>query len=104
MRHHPKAVAISAASRQGLDTLTEAVEEALSSDFADAEIVIDAANGRVLAYLAAHAEVYRQEYDDNRVTIRCWLPKHLLHHIQGPDVSVRFVDGNGALRNKPTGK
>ena len=73
---------------QGLDELRDAVIEVLGADFADAEIDVDAGNGRVLAYLTAHAEIYRQEFHDNRVIIRCHLPRHLLHHIQGPDVSV----------------
>jgi GTP-binding protein HflX len=104
LSHHPRAVAVSAATGQGLDSLREAVMEALSADFADAEIDVEAGNGRVLAYLAAHAEVYRQTFADNRVTVRCHLPRHLLHHIQGPDVSVRFLDGNGKAidqRNDP---
>jgi GTP-binding protein HflX len=78
-----------------LDTLREAVIEALSAEFADAEIETGAGNGKVLAYLAAHAEIYRQQYQDNRVVLRCFLPRHLLHHIQGPDVSVRFLGRNG---------
>ncbi|MFO0807751.1 MAG: GTPase HflX [Gemmataceae bacterium] len=86
--HHPKAVAVSAATGQGLDELRDAVIEALSASFIDAEINVAAANGKVLSYLAAHAEVYRQTYEDDRVVVRCWLPKHLLHHIQGPDVTV----------------
>jgi GTP-binding protein HflX len=90
-KQHPRAVAVSAATGQRLGDLREAVIEALSSDFADAEIETDASNGRVLAYLGAHAEIYRQEYTDNRVKIRCWLPRHLLHHIQGPDVRVQFM-------------
>src|SRR5262249_4772686 len=92
MRHHPRAVAVSAAREQGLPALADAVIEALAADFAEAEIETGAGNGRVLAYLAAHAEIYRQQYDDNRVTIRCYLPRHLLHHIQGPDVNVRFLN------------
>src|SRR5207249_10275567 len=36
MSHHPKAVAVSAATGQGLDELREAVMGALSADFADA--------------------------------------------------------------------
>ena len=47
-----------------------------------------------LAYLAAHAEIYRQEYHDNRVLLRCYLPKHLVYHIQEPDVQIRVL-GNG---------
>jgi GTP-binding protein HflX len=92
MQHHPRAVAISGATGQGLDALRDAVIEALSADFADAEVETHAGNGRVLAYLGAHAEIYRQQYHDSRVTIRCYLPKHLLHHIQGPDVNVRFIN------------
>jgi GTPase len=94
--HHPRAVAVSAATGQGLDDLRDAVIEALSADFADAEVETAAANGRVLAYLGAHADVYRQEYRDDRVVIRCHLPRHLLHHIQGPGVEVRFLNGDGS--------
>ncbi len=95
MRHHPRAVPVSATTGQGLDALEEAVMEALSADFTDAEIETAAANGKVLAYLGSHAEIYRQQFHDNRVTIRCFLPRHLLHHIQGPDVMVKLLDGNG---------
>jgi GTP-binding protein HflX len=93
MKHHPHSVAISAATGRGLDELRDAVIEALAADFADAEVVTGAANGRVLSYLSAHAEISHQHYEDSVVTIRCRLPRHLLHHIQGPDVRVRFVDG-----------
>jgi GTP-binding protein HflX len=91
MMQHPRAVAVSAVTGQGLEDLREAVMAALSADFADAEIETDAGNGRVIAYLSAHAEIYRQQYVDNRVKIRCFLPRHLLHHIQAPDVQVRFL-------------
>ena len=90
-------MAVSAATRQGLDELQDAVIEMLSADFADATVETDAGNGKVLAYLAAHAEIYRQEYDDDMVRIRCYLPRRLLHHIQGPGVSVKFLDGNGVV-------
>jgi GTP-binding protein HflX len=96
--HHPRAVAVSGATRQGLDELRDAVLEALSADFANAAIDTDAGNGKVLAYLSAHAEIYRQEFHDERVTVHCYLPRHLLHHIQGPTVQVRFLDGRGPGR------
>ncbi len=99
-QHHPRSVAVSAVTGQVLNDLRDAVIEALSADFADAEIETDTANGKVLAYLGAHAEIYRQEYHDNRVTIRCHLPKHLLHHIQGPEVRVRFLGENGTAPGK----
>jgi GTP-binding protein HflX len=94
-RHHPHSVAVSAVKRIGLEELQEGVIEMLSADFADAAIETDAGNGKVLSYLAVHAEIYRQEFHDNRVIIRCQLPRHLLHHIQGPDVQVRFLNDGG---------
>jgi GTP-binding protein HflX len=90
--HHPRAVAISAAAREGLSDLRDAVIEMLSADFVEASVSTDAGNGRVLAYLSAHADIYRQEFRDNRVTIHCSLPRHLFHHIMGPNVEVRFLD------------
>jgi GTP-binding protein HflX len=91
MRHHPHAIAVSAATGEGINALQDAVIEALSADFADAEIRTHAGNGKVLAYLAAHAEIYRQQYEGDEVVLRCYLPRHLLHHIQGPNVDVRFL-------------
>jgi GTP-binding protein HflX len=100
MKHHPRSVAISAATGRGLDDLRDAVIEAIGADFADAEVVIAAANGRVLAYLSAHAEIEHQQYEDSVVKIRCRLPRHLLHHIQGPDVQVRFIDHERAEKRE----
>jgi GTP-binding protein HflX len=91
-KNHRHSVAISAATGQGLDTLREAVIELLSAEFANVEVDVPASNGRVLAYLAAHAEVYQQEFVDNRVLVRCHLPRHLIHHIREPDVSFRELE------------
>jgi GTP-binding protein HflX len=91
--HHPRSVAISAARKEGLDELRDAVIEMLSADFAEAEVTTGQANGKVLSYLSAHAEIFRQEYKDDKVIIHCRLPRHLFHHITGPAVQVRFLDG-----------
>ena len=71
--------------------LRDAVIEALTADFVEADVTTGMANGRVLAYLNAHAEIFRQEYRDSQVTIRCKLPKYLLHHIEGDGVEVKMV-------------
>jgi GTP-binding protein HflX len=99
--HHPRAVAVSGATGQGIDALHEAVIEMLSADFAKAHITTGAGNGKVLAYLSAHAEIYRQEFDDSKVTVHCYLPRHLLHHIQGPGVDVKFLDGQAEEKSEP---
>jgi GTP-binding protein HflX len=93
--HHRRSVSVSAANGTGIKELREAVIEMLSADFANAQVDVAAGNGRVLAYLAAHAEIYRQEFHDERVTLRCYLPRHLVHHIQEPDVEIRLLDRNG---------
>jgi GTP-binding protein HflX len=86
--HHPRAVAVSAATGQGLDDLRDAVIEMLSADFAQVVIDVDAGNGRVLAYLAAHAEIYRQEFHDNRIKMYGAMPRHLVRHLQEPGVVI----------------
>jgi GTP-binding protein HflX len=91
-KHHPRAVAVSAAKRQGLDKLQDAVIEMLSADFVNAQIDAPAGNGRVLAYLAAHADVYHQEFHNDRMTIRCYLPRFLVRHLNEPDVAVKMLD------------
>jgi GTP-binding protein HflX len=95
--HHPRAVAVSGLTGEGIDKLEDAVMAALAAEFADAEIIAEAGNGKVLAFLNANSEVYRQEFleDSNQVVIRCHLPRHLLHHIAGPTVKVRFLEHNG---------
>jgi len=101
--HHPRAVAVSGLTREGIDKLEDAVMEALAAEFAEAEVITDAGNGRVLAFLNAHSEVYRQEFRDqsNEVVIRCLLPRHLLHHIAGPTVKVRFIERPPPAQSEP---
>jgi GTPase len=95
-KHHPRSVAVSAARGIGLDRLQDAVIEMLSADFTNVAVDVSAANGKVIAYLQAHAEVYRQEFHDNRVRLLCYLPKHLVHHIQEPDVKIDVL-ANSAM-------
>jgi GTP-binding protein HflX len=99
-KHHPHAIAVSALTRQGLDDLRDAVITNLSAEFVDTEVDLSVSNGRVLAYLSAHADIYRQEYHDSRVKICCYLPRHLVHHIQEADVSIRVREGNGKIEHK----
>ena len=58
----------------------------------DAQIDARAGNGRVLAYLSAHADVYHQEFHNDRVTVRCYVPRFLVRHLQEPDVEVKMLD------------
>jgi GTP-binding protein HflX len=94
-KHHPRAIAVSARSGAGLEELREAVMAALSADFVEVEVEVPAANGRVLAYLSAHAEVYHQHFHDGRLHLRCSLPRHLVYHIREPEVAIRLREEEG---------
>lgn len=88
LQRYPNAVCISARSGEGLDKLHDAVSFALSRSFADLDIETDVANGRLLAFLAAHGEVLEQQYEGDRVLIHCRIPqRHLggLRH-EGTDI------------------
>ena len=85
--HHPRAVAISGLTGEGVRELTEAVIEALSTDIIPLEITLSAGDGKLLAFLNAHAEITRQEYRGSEVAIRCYYPRPLLHHLGGPGSS-----------------
>jgi GTP-binding protein HflX len=87
--HHTESVAISAARREGLDELETAVRDALGQRGLDAEVEIGVANGRVLAYLAQHAQIHDRTYDDDRVRLHCRLPRRCLEFLSENGVNVR---------------
>lgn len=85
--HHHDSVAISAAVSEGLDDLEEAVLEALHERALEAEVETEVGNGRVLAYLAQHAQIQSRAYDADRVRLQCRVPRRCLD----------FLNENGAL-------
>lgn len=91
--HHDESVAISAAAGDGLDRLEQAVREALAEQALEAEVETETANGRVLAYLAQHAQVMDRTYEDGRVLVQCRLPRRCLGFLNEHGAQVR---GNGA--------
>ncbi|MBX7106107.1 MAG: GTPase HflX, partial [Gemmataceae bacterium] len=101
LNHHPRAVAVSAATGQGLQELRDEVVAALTDQYATAEIRIPAADGRALAWIGAHADVFHQQFIEDDVVLRCHLPKHLIPRIAGPGVSVRFLDESATPVSAP---
>jgi GTP-binding protein HflX len=101
--HHPRSVAISGLTGEGLAELRDAVIQELSQDFADAEVITSAGNGKVIAYLNAHAEIYRQEYRDGELLIRCSLPRPLLRHVRVPGVKLTLLNSSKSVRSEEVG-
>ncbi|MFZ9791325.1 MAG: GTPase HflX [Gemmataceae bacterium] len=85
---HPGAVCVSAARGLGLDDLRNAVISALSSEFITVKITTAAGNGKLLAFLASHAEIIRQEFVGEKAVLICSVPKHLIHKVEGQGVEV----------------
>ena len=52
----------------------------------------DAANGKVQSYMAAHAEVYRQEYRDQLVIIQGRIPRYLIRHVEADGGTIRPLE------------
>lgn len=98
--HHPRSVAVSAATGEGLRELSDAVAELLGGSMALIDVTTPAGNGRLLAYLNAHADIVRQEYRGENVFLRCHVPRHLLHRITGDGVT--FVNANGTAEFQET--
>ncbi|HEU5115828.1 MAG TPA: GTPase HflX, partial [Isosphaeraceae bacterium] len=89
--HHDESVTVSASTGDGLDRLAQAVREALAEQALDAEVETSIGNGRVLAYLAQHAQVRDQSYDEdeNRVLLSCRLPRRCLGFLSEHGAEVR---------------
>ena len=88
---HPRAVGVSATTRQGLDDLQDGVIEMLAPTSPTPPLKRTPATVK-----CCHTSRPTRRYIFRNTTatacaIRCHLPRHLLHHIQGPDVDVRFL-------------
>jgi len=87
--HHRDSVTISAGQGEGLDRLEHAVREALLDRALDAEVETGVGNGRVLAYLAQHAQVSSRTYDEDKVLLQCRIPRRCLDFLSENGACVR---------------
>jgi GTP-binding protein HflX len=98
LNRYPNAVPISARSGFGLDHLASAVSDALSRAFIDVDVEMGVDNGRLLAYLATHAEILSKRYQDSRVIVHCRLSHHSLGRLDRRAAVVRLNGHNGDHR------
>ncbi|HEV3120616.1 MAG TPA: GTPase HflX [Isosphaeraceae bacterium] len=87
--HHAEAVPVSAARGEGLEQLEQAVRSALHERALEAEVETGVGNGRVLAYLAQHAQIRDRSYDEDRVLLRCRLPRRCVNFLHEHGAQVR---------------
>ena len=93
--NHPDAISVSAKNGQGLDRLTRYVADKLSNGYVDAEVEAEVGNGRLYAYLNAHAEVHDTEYADSRVTYHCRIPRRFYGGLKNSDDTIVTVIDSG---------
>ncbi len=89
--HHDESIAISAATGANLDRLEQAVREVLNERALDAEVETSVGNGRVLSYLAQHANIRGQTYDEDRVRLQCRIPRRCLDFLNENGARVRTI-------------
>lgn len=91
---YPHAVSVSAYTKEGLSQLANKVSQALSRDFLDLEVRLEASDGRLQAYLAQHGEVLSRTFVENQVIVHCRISqKHLGKLRDAEGVKVRPYQG-----------
>jgi GTPase len=93
LRRYPNALPISARTGEGIAELHQKVSEALSRSFVELEVETDASNGKLLAFLSAHAEVLGREYQGERVVVHCRIPQRHLGGLRHEGTIVRPKHG-----------
>lgn len=91
LQRYPNAIPISAKDGQGLAQLHAAASVALSRSFAELEVETNVANGRLLAFLAAHGEILSRHYQGERVVVHVRLPHRHLGPLHEEGTSYREV-------------
>lgn len=95
LQRYPNAIPVSAVQRDALDKLTWAVSDTLSRSFHDVDIELGVENGKLMAYLASHAEVVSKRFTDSKVTIHCRIPQKYLGRINESEATIRPHEVNG---------
>lgn len=94
-RHYPDTITISAATGDGIDSLTDAVAARLAGEYVTAEIETSSGNGKLFAWLSQHAKELDRTYTDDssvRVRIRCQMPRQFAESINDVDTTVLVAD------------
>jgi GTP-binding protein HflX len=93
---YPNAIPVSAKEGKGIDTLVEAVGEALGREFLDLEIEVDPSDGKLLAYLAAKGEIVSQQFDADIVQVEVKMPARVMGPVRASALSIRPAGSKGS--------
>jgi len=81
-------VTVSARDGTGLARLGEVASELLSDGFVEVDLETSAGNGKLLSFLAEHANVLERQYEESNVLLRCRLTRNWLARLKSePGIS-----------------
>ena len=91
-KKYPRAWVISAKTGVGADTLVEEVRDRAAGAAVRVTIRADCRNGRLMQYIARHAQVREQEYSDTTAHIEATIPRSKIAALRsfGQDVTVSY--------------
>ena len=102
LNRYPHAVAISAVTKEGLDSLSMAVSDALSRSFLELHVQTDVANGKLMAFIAARGEILSKQFSDTEVSIHCRLPVKFAGQIDRTQATVSEVTDDDQRQRQTT--
>lgn len=79
--HHEESILISAAKKDGLDRLEQAVREKLHELAVESDVVFPPAEGKLLAYLNQNASIIHQRFEEDETRIHCLLPRRCFQYL-----------------------
>ena len=94
LNRYPHAIAISAVTKEGFDSLSMAVSDALSRSFLELNVQTDVANGKLMAFIAARGEILSKQFSETEVSIHCRLPLKFAGQIDRTQAIVSEVSGD----------
>ncbi len=94
-RQYPQALFLSAATGQGTDKLADAVLERIGGLAVAVTLTANCGNGRLMQYIAQHAVVMSQTYDDSTARIEATMAENRLSELAtfGRDVTIHRNGG-----------
>lgn len=86
----PRGIFVSATTGQGADELVESVTKRLSENQVHAELRVNFRNGKAMQFVAQHANIESQEYDDHAAITKVVMPAAEFRQLQsfGDDVEI----------------
>jgi GTPase len=94
LNRYPHAIAISAVTKEGFNSLSMAVSDALSRSFLELNVQTDVANGKLMAFIAARGEILSKQFSETEVSIHCRLPLKFAGQIDRTQATVSEVSGD----------